>query len=214
MFKHEFFESKLIEQVNEDGKRFYRTPIGDLSSVTTVLKRVSNTKYLDDWRKSVGQAKADAISLAATNRGNAIHKMAEQYLLNEGLVGSYTNKEMFNTIRSSLDNLVEIVYGLEFMLYSKELMAAGTADLVARIKDRGNAVCDFKTAKRLVKLDGDTLQGYRYQVTAYSIMLEELYGIEFPYCCIFLMTDGEPARVVVFKNEQYRNQVKKIFKTA
>jgi len=194
--------------------RVYQTPIGELPSVTSVLKSKSSEKALEQWRERVGHDVAAQISQSASNRGNAVHKIAENYLLGkEWKKGEMTlNISSFNKIRPYLENISHI-YGLEHKLFSKELHAAGTADLIARWLDRFNVVADYKTSKRVLIPSSPVLKKYRYQATAYSIMIEELYGIEVKYNVIFIVIDGEPKpQIDLTNNHQFRKSVRRIFK--
>ena len=211
IFNHQLLPFEKLKTIEIEGVRHYNTPIGPLPSVTTVLKGTTNTKYLDEWRARVGKEKADGISLAATNRGDAVHKIAENYMMNRGLKGFPINLEMFRTIKVSLDRHITKVFGCELTLWSEKLKTAGTADLVAEW-DGINAICDYKTSIRPVNIHGETLSSYRLQATAYSMMIEERYPhLSVPLCCILLMSDHEKGRVYKFENEQYREKVRTIF---
>src|SRR3984957_12762145 len=63
--------------------RYYDTPQGPMPSVTTVLNAYQNKEYLVRWRKRIGEEEANRITPQAQNKGNTIHKMAEQYLTND-----------------------------------------------------------------------------------------------------------------------------------
>ena len=72
--KHDF--PKLItEEVN--GRRMYLAPNGKhYPSVTTVLSDYGKEGIME-WRKKVGEAKANEISRKATTRGTSVHKVIE-----------------------------------------------------------------------------------------------------------------------------------------
>ena len=70
-----------------EGKRHYSVGEEKLPSVTTILsatqpeeKRLS----LEKWKQKVGEQKADEIKNLAANRGTAMHKILEKYIMEEG----------------------------------------------------------------------------------------------------------------------------------
>jgi hypothetical protein len=104
LFTHKFFEFKELETKTINGKRHYSVDGNYYPSVTTVLSGESKPA-LDAWRKRVGDAKADQISRAATNRGTGMHTLLEAYVLNQDMKGPMkaampTHIELF--INSSL----------------------------------------------------------------------------------------------------------------
>jgi genome maintenance exonuclease 1 len=73
-----------IERVHQDGLRFYQVTskdsvIAKLPSVTTILGETKDKSGLEKWRKKVGDAEADRISLLATSRGTIMHRLIELY---------------------------------------------------------------------------------------------------------------------------------------
>lgn len=78
-----------IERVHQDGLRFYQVSDGDeiiakLPSVTTILGETKDKSGLDKWRKRVGEAEADRISLLSTSRGTIMHRLIELYKPTQG----------------------------------------------------------------------------------------------------------------------------------
>ena len=82
----------LIEKYNytkltrdeSTGKRLYATPEGHkVPSVTTVLDKTKPAESriaLANWRKAVGEKKAQEITTEAANRGTRMHKYLEDYV--------------------------------------------------------------------------------------------------------------------------------------
>ena len=73
----EKYNYKPIDRVTIDGKRFYATPTGNkLPSVTTILdktKPAEKIQALLNWKKRVGEKKAQEIVTEAASRGTRMH---------------------------------------------------------------------------------------------------------------------------------------------
>ena len=67
-----------INRESVDGKRLYATPDGNkLPSVTTILDKTKpweKVQALLNWKKRVGEAKAQEIVTEASGRGTRMHK--------------------------------------------------------------------------------------------------------------------------------------------
>jgi hypothetical protein len=190
--------------------RYYKTPMGNLPSVTTVLGRSLDKSGLEAWRKKVGEEEAAKILKQAGTRGSAVHQICEDYILGKDYKKGQMpfNLMSFNTIKPYLDRNLGTVYGVELPVYSKKLNTAGRTDLFAGY-DGLNSVVDFKTSKR-VKTEEHILS-YFLQATCYAMMLEELTGYNVPQIVIVMSVDHEDSRVFVKKKDQYVDQVLDIF---
>lgn len=180
---------KLKQITTPEGRR-YEVEGTEVSypSITTVLGGTADKSGLFEWRKRVGEEKANAISRAAAARGTSMHKLCERYLLNEDLGAMPHDEEfeqisegdwsagqlMFTHIKPALDRM-DNVRVLEGRLFSHALGVAGTVDCIAEI-DGDLAVVDFKTSRRMKYKDGIEdyfLQGCFY-FSAYYEMTGEL----------------------------------------
>ena len=74
-------EIPKIKQIKIDGIRHYETPDGTLISITSLLKNFTPQGILD-WRKAVGEEVANAVMIAATDRGSKVHQIIENCLMN------------------------------------------------------------------------------------------------------------------------------------
>ena len=212
VFNYELFPRvSLIQNTQETGIT-YDTPDGLFPSVTTVLSRHFGKEGLDAWRKRVGEAEADAISLQATRQGTAFHQLCEDFLKQEKSTNVIpTVKSLFLKIKPFLEKNLTTVYGIEHPLYSANLKTAGTADLLGQYFGKFNAVTDFKTSRRL-PIYKDAKLKYAYQATIYALMAEELYGVKFPYNIIIVACPSERDPVINIEcNYQYRDIVRRIF---
>jgi genome maintenance exonuclease 1 len=118
------------------------------------------------------------------------------------------NVQTFNSIRSILDKNIGTIYGIESLLYSRLLKAAGTADLLAEYNGV-NSIIDFKTSKR-IKTE-DQIESYFIQTSAYSLMAAEHSNYNFPQIVIIMMVDNEDPLVFIKKARDYFPRVKEVF---
>jgi hypothetical protein len=201
-----------IETEYVDGKRYYKTPVGNLPSVTTVLGQKLRNQGIEEWKARVGEEEARKVSTQAATRGTAVHDLCEKYLRNDP---NYKRGAMpfnlitFSGIKKHLDMCVGSVYAMEAALWSKRLGTAGRTDLLAGWLGV-NSVVDFKTSKR--KKDEEDIESYFVQATCYSMMAEELTTLKFPQIMVIIAIDHEDTpQVFVKSRDQYVDQVLQIF---
>jgi genome maintenance exonuclease 1 len=197
-------EFKDISSVTTENGRYYTTPEGNVyPSVTTVLGKMSDKKWLDDWKQRVGEDESKKILVQAGKRGTAFHDLAEQYLRNNAF---YTKGHMpvnifsFNKIKPILDKNIEKVGALEVPLYSDKLRIAGRTDCLALWNGKWSVV-DFKTSRR-VKSKEDILN-YFYQASCYSYMVYERLNFMLPQIVIVMDVDGSEPIVFIEKMKNY-----------
>lgn len=168
-----------IEQVNSDSGRFYITPEGnEYSSVTTILNRMDENKGgLDDWRKRVGEEEANKVMKKASARGNLIHSLCENYVLNLPVDTRRLmpiHSAVFGQIKRVLDKNLTEVNASEIGLYSDKLKVAGSCDLIGKWNGV-QAIIDFKTSKSFK--EEAWILNYYLQCAIYCYMLWERTGI-------------------------------------
>jgi len=189
MFNHIHHDFPQLLQEKEDGRRVYLTPTGEkYASVTTVLSDYGKESLME-WRKKVGEEKANEISRKATTRGTSVHKVIEKYLKNEDIsnVDMLPNvKSLFVRMKQELESKVNNIHCLEDRLFSHELKLAGTVDCVAEHEGL-LSVIDFKTSVRLKKKEQIT--NYFMQGVAYATMFEELTGLNIEQIVILIGVD-------------------------
>jgi genome maintenance exonuclease 1 len=211
MFEHNLLTFPKLTRVDGPNGRFYKTPDGDFKSVTTILSERLDHSAINAWKQRVGPEEANRVSQQASRRGTAIHNLAEQYLLNnkDYAKGAMPiNVQTFSFIRSILDNNIGTIYGIEALLYSRLLKAAGTADLLAQYNGI-NSIIDFKTSKR-IKTE-DQIESYFIQTAAYSLMAAEHSNYNFPQIVILMMVDNEDPLIFIKKARDYFPRVKEVF---
>lgn len=213
MFEHAFFDKSEIEAVYEDGKRFYKTPNGEIyPSVTTVISKKFGTHHLDEWRKRVGEAEAERVSNIAKTRGTAIHNLCERYILNDPKYAKGhmpVNIATFKQIQPVLDQYVGKIYGIEFPLWSDKLKTAGRTDLIAEF-DGKMSIVDYKTSKR--RKEEDHILNYFVQATTYAHMVAERLNITVPeQIAIVIAVDEDNSQLFMRKTSDYVDMMYSVF---
>jgi genome maintenance exonuclease 1 len=213
MFKHELLEKYELESITTNAGRFYTTPDGKkYPSVTTVIGSYSDKTWLWEWQKRVGKEKAQEITNRAAVRGTAVHKMFEKYLMNDADFAHKVmpfNKILFDEMRSTVDQRLDTVYGVEHPLYSHRLRTAGRTDVVAKF-DGIPSIVDFKTASR--PKDIDSIRGYFQQATCYALMVGERHTINIPQIVVLICTTDDGPQVFVQNTIDYVQEVVSMFK--
>lgn len=181
LLKPRFTYSKLTRD-ESTGKRLYATPDGHkVPSVTTVLDKTKPEESriaLANWRKAVGEQKAQQITTEAANRGTRMHQYLEDYIKGEVLKETVSNPyaqqslEMAKIVIEKGMCNVDEVWGSEVPLYFPELYA-GTTDCVGVHKGE-EAILDFKQTNKPKK--EEYVQDYYLQLTAYALAHNEVHG--------------------------------------
>ena len=178
------FEYKELKRTTTEHQRLYQCPDGNaVPSVTTILdktKSAEKTKALANWRKSVGEEKAQAIVTEAANRGTRMHTYLEKYVLGEELKESVSNPYAQQSldmakivVEEGLCNVDEY-WGTEVALYFPKIYA-GTTDLVGVHKGEA-AILDFKQTNKPKKREW--IEDYFMQLVAYAEAHNEVYGTD------------------------------------
>jgi PD-(D/E)XK nuclease superfamily protein len=224
-----FFDTKFlppmgrIERVDEHPEgRHYCTTKGHLyPSVTNVIGKALDKKYLADWQERVGKEKANKIRNQAAVRGSQVHALLERYVMNdpwwfEDAMPSAL--ENFERLRPMIDANLTYVLGSEFYMYSHGLRTAGATDLIC-VWDKKLSIIDLKTTRRLRQ--PDSYEGYHIQTSAYGHMTREYLGT-YPsadhnhmrptHTVVLMLADDEP-RPQMWMNtiEKHAPRVHQIF---
>ena len=177
MFNHVDLTLPKLSRETIDGVRYYSVPDEDellkLVSITSVTSHFNKEIFIN-WRKKVGNAKADKITKAATTRGTDMHTLTEYYLKNDDLPEVPPISEFLFKIAKGELNKINNIHALEGSLYSKELGIAGTVDCIAEYNNE-LSIIDFKTSKK--PKPREWVEHYFVQAMAYGGMLYELTGI-------------------------------------
>jgi genome maintenance exonuclease 1 len=71
-------------RIEEHGSRLYDVNGTRLPSVTTILGKTKDQQFIKDWKAKVGEQEAERIKNLSSNRGTAMHKFLEHYILGTG----------------------------------------------------------------------------------------------------------------------------------
>lgn len=178
----EKIQYKECKQINDPvtRKRVYQTPDGEcLPSVTTILGSTKDMTHLNEWKKRVGEQKAQEITKEAAGIGTAMHSNLERFVVGEqrqpgnNPVHVQANKMADIIIEQALSDVDEI-WSMEQSLYFPGLYS-GTTDLVAVYK--GNpSICDYKQTNKPKK--AEWVEDYYLQLMAYIMAHNEVYGTD------------------------------------
>jgi genome maintenance exonuclease 1 len=177
------FDYTPLGRTTENGKRHYTLPDGSkVPSVTTVLDKTKPEESriaLANWRKAVGEKKAQEITTEAASRGTRMHKWLETYVKEGSLALPGTNPysqqshAMANVIIfEGLKTNVSEFWGVEVPLYYSGLYA-GTTDCVGVWKGKP-AILDFKQTNKPKKRE--YISDYFLQLTAYALAHNKTHG--------------------------------------
>lgn len=176
------YNYEKLTRDESSGKRLYLTPTGHkVPSVTTILdktKPAEAREALANWRKAIGEQKAQAITTEAANRGTRMHKFLEDYVKGETLKESVSNPyaqqslKMAKIVITNGLSFVNEVWGSEVPLYFPELYA-GTTDCVG-VHNGEPAILDFKQTNKPKKREH--IDDYFIQLTAYAMAHNEVHG--------------------------------------
>jgi genome maintenance exonuclease 1 len=167
-----------------EGKRHYALPDGSkVPSVTTILDRTKSEESrqaLANWRRAVGEDRAQQIVTEAANRGTRMHTYLERYVKEDDIgdfpSNPFAQPSWFMAAEVILKGLCHAneYWGSEVPLYYSGLYA-GTTDLVGVWKGRP-AIMDFKQSNKVKKREyiGD----YFIQLAAYAAAHNETHGTD------------------------------------
>ena len=202
MFQHKIIELPQIQSTNLEGKRFYKTPQGQVYPSVTTITSLHNKEGILEWRKRVGEQEANKISTQAASRGTRVHKLCEDYLNNElSLEKAMPNSiALFKQIKPYIDEFIDEVYGIECPLYSDHLRVAGRSDCIARF-DGKVSVVDFKTASK--PKQEHWIQNYFMQCSAYAFSFDVRIVISVPRIAILVAFEGDSPQLFIKKRDEY-----------
>lgn len=210
-----------------DDGHFYRTENGDLyPSITTIFKLVQpgeDQDWYGHWIQSVmrkeGISKIEAIewckvySESSMTVGTEMHRLAEAYVGNN-CVSMFDKTrfeknpmELFEVLKTWLDENIEEVHGIEAKLYSDELGIAGTVDLVAVLKTGEKVIIDFKNSRK-PKTPGKVKDAHYYeQMCAYAKMWEACTGETIEYGIVLVVSWDDKVRPFKVKLAEYESSL-------
>lgn len=176
------FNYQPVPRVEVNGKRFYATPDGNkLPSVTTILDKTKpeeKKQALANWRKAVGEQRAQQITTEAANRGTRMHSYLEHYVKHSELKDrgsnpySWASHAMAQVVITEGLQHVNEFWGYEVPLYFPGIYA-GTTD-AAGMHLNNESILDYKQTNKPKKREW--IEDYFLQLCAYAEAHNELHG--------------------------------------
>lgn len=200
---------KSLQRDESTGKRLYATPDGHkVPSVTTILdktKPAEAREALANWKRAVGEQKAQQITTEAASRGTRMHKYLEDYIKGEPLKESVSNPyaqqslDMARKVIAEGFPKISEVWGSEVPLYFPELYA-GTTDCVG-IHNGDESILDFKQTNKPKK--EEWIEDYYLQLTAYALAHNEIHGTNIRKGVILMCSKDYEYQEFILKPENF-----------
>lgn len=156
--------------------RTHLTPIGQLPSVTQILKTTESPEAQDrlrKWQQKMdkihGSGAAETESTAAKNRGIELHDLVKNYLNSSTSFSQPENNVFWNNLHPFLKSIRNDWVVCEHLVWSRHGYS-GICDLVAKI-DNCTTLLDWKTSKRTKRRDW--IEDYFIQCAAYAMAYDE-----------------------------------------
>jgi genome maintenance exonuclease 1 len=199
-----------ISRETVDGKRHYCLPDGSkVPSVTTILDRTKSEeskRALQNWRRSVGEQRAQEITTEAASRGTRMHKWLENYV-KDGAMGvpgtnpfSIQSHGMANVIvAEGLSSNVTEYWGVEVPVYYSGLYA-GTTDCLGLWKGKP-AILDFKQTNKPKKREW--IEDYFAQLAAYALAHNDTHGTDIKTGVILMCSANNEYQEFVLEEDEF-----------
>jgi len=178
----------------------YQLPSGKWVPSITSVTSFYNRQIFINWRKKIGEEKANKITKAATSRGTDYHEAAQAYLENRELNWDHympATKFMFHHATPYLDKINNI-HAIERTLYSEYLGLAGRVDCIAEYEGE-LAVIDFKTSTKIKP--EKWLENYFVQEMFYAAAYYELTDIPVTKLITIMVTPNGEVKVFDKRNK-------------
>ena len=199
-----------ISRESIDGKRHYCLPDGSkVPSVTTILdktKSEESKRALQNWRRSVGEQRAQEITTEAASRGTRMHKWLENYV-KDGAMGvpgtnpfSIQSHAMANVVvDKGLSANVTEYWGVEVPVYYSGLYA-GTTDCLGLWKGKP-AILDFKQTNKPKKREW--IEDYFAQLAAYALAHNDTHGTDIKTGVILMCSANNEYQEFVLEEDEF-----------
>jgi genome maintenance exonuclease 1 len=161
--------------------------------------------HLNEWKKRVGEEKAQQIVTEASGRGTTMHKNLECFLAGvprmsgNNVVHQIANKMADVIIENGLSKVNE-VWAMEQSLYFPGLYS-GTTDLLG-VYDGEPAVMDHKQSNKEKK--ESYVDDYRMQLVAYILAHNKVYGTDIKRGVIFMAVKPPEITPGVYGESKYQ----------
>ena len=189
-------------------ERHYDVDAEKLPSVTTILQATQPEEKraaLEAWKKRVGEIEANRTKDQAAERGTAMHRIIEGYLIGQYHLdltdlGQNAHTMAQQIINNGLKNRLSEFFGLEVTLYYPGLYA-GATDVVG-VYDGAEAILDFKQSNKTKRREW--LEDYKLQLAAYALAHNEVYGTNIMKGVNLICTKDNYYQEFVFEGEEFK----------
>lgn len=194
---------EIVRHDSQDGPREYTTPEGRFPSVTSVLDRTRDKRGLEEWRESIGRARADQILTIACARGTGLHSAIEHYTEHgKPPAFSYLVTPYWKSISPFLQNLDATLLS-EAPVWHPEGYA-GSIDWCGYFIDSGSQpeLADWKSADKPPK--PIKLYEYSLQLAAYTAALNHVYrpqGLHITRARLVVAMPCRPAHIEIYDED-------------
>jgi len=204
MHINKLFDYQPLQRVDTGNGRRYIVGEGrPLPSVTTILGKTKDMTHINEWKKNIGEDKAQKILTESSGLGNGMHKNLENYILGDEMSGTLMAKALAKVIIKNGLSKVNEVWGTEVSLYSKELYA-GTTDLIGLHEDKPS-IMDFKNSLKDKKREW--IDDYAAQLAAYALSHNEMYGTNIQRGVVMVATREAKYQEFIFEGAEFDRAV-------
>jgi len=194
------YNYKKLERIDSpDGRQYVVRDGVSLPSVTTILSKTKDMTGLDEWRRAVGDAKADQIVTEAGFLGTAMHNNLENYIAGKEMSGSFMAKALAKLIIKEAFPRITEIWGSEVMLYTEGLYA-GTTDLVG-LHENVPAIMDYKNSRSAK--EKEWIEDYFMQLAAYSLSHNEMYGTDIRKGVVMVATRDARYQEFIIEGDEF-----------
>jgi len=210
MKKNNKYRYPKTQREKIEGKRHYVFDKEKLPSVTTILDATQPAEKRESllrWKERVGEEAAERIKTSAAERGTAMHKILEKYVLEEGYldqtdVGKQAHNMAIQIIQSGLSSVTEY-YGTECTLYYPGLYA-GQTDLVGIHKGQ-DAIIDFKQSNKPKR--PEWIGDYKLQLAAYAMAHNILFNTQITKGVVMMCTVDNYYQEFIIEGEEFKKNM-------
>lgn len=200
MLIHKKFDYQPLKRIDTGNGRRYIVGEGrPLPSVTTVLGKTKDLTHIKQWQARVGLAEAEKIKTEASNLGNGMHKNLENFILGEGMSGSFMAQTLAKVIIKQGLSKVNEVWGTEVSLYSAGLYA-GTTDLIG-LHEGTPSIMDFKNS--LKDKRREWIEDYFMQLAAYALAHNEMYDTDIHRGVVMIATREAKYQEFIIEGDEF-----------
>jgi genome maintenance exonuclease 1 len=200
-----------INRETVEGKRLYTLPDGSrVPSVTTILDRTKpkeKQEALANWRKSVGEKKAQEITTEAAGRGTRMHKFLEDYVKNNRQMPDPGTNPYSKQAHGMAQQIVEHglkhvdeIWGIEVPLYVPGLYA-GTTDACGVYQGQPT-ILDYKQTNKPKKKEW--IEDYFLQLCAYAAAHNEVHGTDIKQGAILMAVAPKEIEPGIFEQAEFQ----------